>query len=277
MADSSRLPLAVGLRRLAADAFSWFCPPVCACCHAALGPCAGDFLCAECRDGLQVVEWPQCPCAAGPRPSDAHDGCPFCKPLPDAFRSARAAFPYAGVAGQVVRNMKYRRGPHLADALARLALARLGGWIDRLKADGRVDIVLGAPIHPLRRLRRGFNQADALAEAIGRLAGLPVGDRIIARVANPRAQARRPDRAARLESVRDAFAVIDPPRIAGLGVLLVDDVMTTGATLACCAAALKSAGAREAHLLAIATAGPFPRAQAPADMRQPEEREEAGV
>jgi ComF family protein len=248
----------------------WLLPGACASCWEPIAGPEEDFLCPGCRMALEVVAWPACACSQAPAAPGTKLQCSLCKPLPASFCSARAAFPYGGVVGQMIRNLKYRRGEHLADPLARLVIARLGPWIDGLRERGHVDLLMPAPIHSWRRFKRGFNQAEALAAGLARLTGLPVEAHGVQRIANPRAQARRHGHDARLAAMVGAFAVLDPARVQGRGVLLVDDVMTTGATMSRCAEALMAGGAREVHLLAVAIAGAFPREPAPEAMRRPQ-------
>ncbi|MGH9750070.1 MAG: ComF family protein, partial [Candidatus Polarisedimenticolia bacterium] len=105
----------------------------------------------------------------------------------------------------------------------------------------RCDVVVPVPLHFWRRYRRGFNQSQILAQALARHLGLPVAPRLLAR---PRAGRRQVGlgRAERLRALAGCF-VAPAGKTRGLRVLLVDDVMTTGATLQACAAALRRAGA----------------------------------
>jgi predicted amidophosphoribosyltransferase len=143
-----------------------------------------------------------------------------------------AALEYEGPARALVGALKFRGAVGLADSMAALMVATAPA--ERLR-----DTLVPVPLHPARRRSRGFNQAERLARALGRRAGLTVADCLV----------RGRDRAARLAgpmgSVRAASAV---PSTA----VLVDDVVTTGATLAACAAALRAAGSREVTALVFA-------------------------
>src|SRR5690606_39095563 len=116
-----------------------------------------------------------------------------------------------------------------------------------------VDLVLAAPLHWRRRRDRGFNQAGMLAARAARAWGLPFDP-----IALERTKATPPQagltRAERLANVRGAFRVRNPQAVAGRGIVLVDDVMTTGATLDACARALKRAGARTVTAVTLARA-----------------------
>ena len=115
----------------------------------------------------------------------------------------------------------------------------MGAWYGSFLAEsglyGDVDLVVPLPLHPFKRCRRGYNQAEYLAEGIARQLGVPVERHAVCRRRNTASQARKALRE-RAANVEGAFAVRRPERLAGRHVLLVDDVMTTGSTLLACAA-----------------------------------------
>jgi ComF family protein len=200
-------------------------------------------LCGTCWDALERVPpvgcqrcgWPF-PAAAATRGAE-RPLCQRCRETDDAFEAARAALVYrdGGVARAAILLCKHagRLGllQHLAALLAAQAPAdlMLRSW----------DAVLPVPLHWLRRWRRGFNQAEVLARAVGRCHGLPWAGGCLARVRATPPQ--HGDAAERRRNVRNAFAVRHPERIAGKRLLLVDDVFTTGATVNACASALRDA------------------------------------
>ena len=172
--------------------------------------------------------------------------CQRCRETRDDFRIARAALRYRhdGIARTAILLAKHGRRlsllRHLAGLLAESApqYLSLGDW------DGLVPV----PLHWTRRWRRGFNQAEVLARAVGRRHELPVLGGALSRVrATPLQQG---DFDARRRNVRDAFAV--RREVAGRRLLLVDDVFTTGATANACAAVLLRAGAAEVGVLTLA-------------------------
>jgi ComF family protein len=151
---------------------------------------------------------------------------------------------YEGPARDLVRALKFRGALALAREMAAIAVASV--------PDGLLNgTLVPVPLHPVRRKRRGFNQAAVLAEAIGRKAGLAIHDCLLRRGPGPPQVGR--SRGARLAGPAgsiEARARVPPTT------LLVDDVATTGATLAACAAALRRAGANEVAAIAFArTAG----------------------
>jgi len=151
--------------------------------------------------------------------------------------SARAAFAYRGPARAAVHRLKFSGWRGVGEALA-AALAALG--------PPPADAVTWVPLARRRRAERGFDQARVLARALARELELPAAA-FVRRTKATAPQARR-TREERLAAMADAFACI-PGRPAPSRLLLVDDVLTTGATASACAGALLEAGAREIHLL----------------------------
>jgi ComF family protein len=242
------------LAGIAVEAVRWFLPPVCMACHVPLAPGGHDFLCTACLRDLQRITPPPC-LRCDPWSSTAGEApCEDCAKLPESFTSRRAAFPYRGVAGDLVRNLKYRRRLHVAGALARLMAGALGDHLDRLRAR-EADLLVPVPMHAWRAWRRGGNHAEHLARELAALTGARVEPHLLVRTRATPPQARRSGVEARLANVAGAFAVPEPDRLRGRRVVLLDDVMTTGATGAEAAGALLEAGAEEVHLVTACQAG----------------------
>jgi ComF family protein len=163
----------------------------------------------------------------------------------DALEVAVAAFVYEGPLRRALAKLKYAGARRLADPLGRAAAPRLGEVRDLLRPAGLVPV----PIHAERRRERGYNQAALLASCLGRASGLPVLDLLLrSRVTT---QQHRLNRAARLRNLRDAFGPLPqarPPPV----VILVDDILTTSATLEACAAILLAHGAERVWGFALA-------------------------
>ncbi len=161
----------------------------------------------------------------------------FCKPCAATLVPSRvddAAFEYGGAIARAITKMKYADRPDLARPLG-AALMRIAA---RLPA---VDAVVPVPLHPKRLADRGFNQAALLAKPLARMLDVPMVPHALARERDTPMQAEL-DREGRLRNVMGAFTA-DSDRVCGRRWLLVDDVRTTGATLAACARALKIGGA----------------------------------
>ena len=151
---------------------------------------------------------------------------------------------YAGPARSVVAALKFRGAVRVADAMAAAVVAGApDGWL------GAGSVLVPVPLHPARRRARGFNQAERLARAIGLRCGLPVAD-VLARGGSRATQMGR-GRAERLAGIAGSVA-LRPDTPVPARVVLVDDVVTTGATLAACSAVLRAAGALEVRAVAYA-------------------------
>ncbi|GAB4213463.1 MAG: phosphoribosyltransferase family protein [Roseiflexaceae bacterium] len=163
---------------------------------------------------------------------------------PPGLVAVRIAFTFEGPLREAIHVLKYNRRRRMAQPLGALMAAHLRSTPLPAQA------LLPVPLHPARQAERGFNQAAELAREIGRVAGLPLLERGLVRE-RVTAQQARLSAQERHANMRGAFAWRGPAR-PPRSVLLVDDVMTTGATLSACAAALKQAGTEEVYGLALA-------------------------
>jgi ComF family protein len=231
-AEAVRIP--VTLARVAARALLEFAlPQRCPGCGAPAT--ARRVLCADCRARIPRLWTPLCAaCLARGR-----DGWP-CARHPGA--RVFAAWLYDDRAATVVHALKYGARPSLARPLGRtLAGALPGPWRSP-------DLVTEVPLHPARERERGYNQAAALADALARALRAPRPAGLLRRVRATPPQARLGE-GARRANVAGAFVAVRRAPLAGRRVLVVDDVMTTGATLAACLEALREAGAKAAGVV----------------------------
>jgi ComF family protein len=227
---------AQGARRSARDVAAFVWPQRCPGCGAA--PPSGALLCAACLELIPRLSHPLCArCLAR---GAADPGCPR---HPD-FR-VWPALVYDERAALAIEAFKYSERTDLAAGFTR-ELARV------VPPGFHADVVTEVPLHPARERERGYNQSALLAAALASAAGVPHVPRVLERVRATRAQARLGPAERRL-NLRDAFRVAHPERWAGRRILLVDDVITTGATLEAALAALAAAGARP-QALALAWA-----------------------
>jgi ComF family protein len=149
----------------------------------------------------------------------------------------------------LLHELKYRGRRRLATRLAETLLGEPAARAVVVGADALVPV----PLHPQRRRERGFNQAELISAAIGRRTGVAVVGGALVRRKDTAPQSGL-SAAARRGNVRGAFAVRRHSQVAGRCVVLVDDVLTTGATAQACAQALREAGATEVRLLSVARA-----------------------
>ncbi|MDA8050720.1 MAG: ComF family protein [Rhodospirillales bacterium] len=230
-------------------------PPGCPCCDAPVG--APGLLCADCFQTLTLLAEPLCRRCGVPFPFQAAGGraglCPGCREHPPLFDRARAAFRYDAGAQRLILPLKYADRTELAEVLA-LHMVRAGAELLRV-----AEVLVPVPLHRRRLFARRYNQAALLARALARRSGLPVvPDALIRR----RATSSLGELAAaeRVAELAGAFAVraSRARAIRGRRVVLIDDVLTSGATANACTEALREAGAGAIDVLAAARV-PDPR------------------
>lgn len=194
------------------------------------GAVRGAALCPGCAADLPRPAGSACAVCAEPLP--APGVCGRCLQAPPAFDDARAACLYRFPVDVLVQRLKYGAELACADALGELLADAAADW-------PRPDLLVPMPLHPARLRERGFNQALELARPLARRLGVPLEAALCRRLRDTPAQANL-DRAGRRRNVRGAFAC--DARLAGRHVAVVDDVLTSGATLDALARALKKAG-----------------------------------
>ncbi len=215
---------------------------------------------AFCRECERSLPWWRradgCPRCGGDRIT--RSGCERCLADASALQASHVAFRYAGpVARWIPAIKRARRRPALVVERAIDSLARSLAERVAREAAGQIDLVTSLPLHPERHRERGFNQADRIARAVAARLGRPFRTDLLDRVRPTRAQASlRGD--ARLDNVRGAFRARRPVP-PDVRVALVDDVLTTGATLESAASALLEAGALEVRGVALAATLPATR------------------
>ncbi len=212
-------------------------PPRCVICGR-----LGSFLCPDCRSSLPRAGPPRCAICWQPTPGRT---CGRCEESRPSFNGLRSPYIFEGGTRELVHRLKYQNQSVLAGPMADLVIDFLAD--NPLPA----DVLVPVPLFPRRMRVRGYNQSALLAQALARQLGLPVNERTLNRTRNTTSQARTNNSDERRTNVREAFTCRDG-QLAGERVLLVDDVLTTGATLDACARALQRAGVESVWALTFA-------------------------
>ncbi len=207
------------------------------------------FFCWECLSDFHYVQPPFCSLCGDPVPGhiDHEYRCVFCSRRTPYFDGARSAVHYEGAAGLAIRAVKYQYATWLIPDLTDLLEASMRTHYDLLP----FDAICYIPLYPLKRRDRGFNQAKLLAQALGRRRSIPLAKRVLRRLRDTGSQTHL-TAARRVTNVAGVFSVVRPERVKGKRLLLIDDVMTTGATVNECARVLKEAGADVVYVLTVA-------------------------
>ena len=213
-------------------------PPQCAICRA-----AGAVLCDFCVATLPLASDPRCSICWDDDPGGTT--CRHCLADRPAFNSVRAPYAHADNARTLVHLLKYEHLTSLAEPMAREMIP--------LALDAACDLIVPVPLHAGRQRSRGYNQSALLAKHIAREIGIAVDTKATRRTRATRPLALSMDRHERRRIVAGAFAA-HPARVEGRRILLIDDVVTTGATLDECARALLAAGAASVTALTFVRA-----------------------
>jgi ComF family protein len=250
-------------------------PAPCAICSQTLTTASRIPVCAQCLDELERISDPICACCGRPlvaAPSQkaatavVELRCRLCRTDFYGFDRARSFAVYNRALSEVILLLKYERVTSIAgwfgERLAQLALEPGPGW--------HADVVVPVPLHRDRRRERGYNQAELIAKPVARRLNVRLDANLLIRT-KPRPPQLVLSRAEHWNSVRGAYATREGMKIDNLRILLVDDVLTTGATLDACSRALKKAGASAVFGLTVgrvrsgmAAAVPVPLVQNPA-------------
>ncbi len=243
------IPAALADLRAAFGQLAW--PGVCCLCDRPLPDPLRHPACSGCREELAEPAPPGCPqCGQFPRLGFAADACDSCSAVPRRFRAVVAAGRHEGRLRRAVSELKFRRREALADFLGGLLL---DAWLHHEAQEPPPVAVVPAPIPFWRGRRRGFNQAARLAAPVARALGIPLAPGVLRRRARPPQITLTP--AGRRRNLRGAFrACPAPPERAGLPLLLVDDVFTTGSTADAAIRALAAAGYGPVDVLTLTRA-----------------------
>ena len=237
-----------GWRKAGRSVLDLFYPPLCIVCREPVSD--PGSLCPDCWRTLHFLDGPAC--AACGLPFEFDPGgetlCAACLAHPPAFDRARAILRYDDASRKPVLALKHADRLDLVPAFAR--------WLERMGRELLLqsDLIVPVPLHRLRLWSRRYNQSAELARVLSQLTGVPADPFALTRVRPTPSQGKMSSASARRRNVRGAFTVPEDRRssVTGRRILLVDDVLTTGATANACAKALKRAGAEKVFVVALA-------------------------
>lgn len=220
-------------------------PPQCMACRTTV---AEPGFCAACWSAVTFLDGPCCQCCGLPFPValEGENLCAACLAKPPAFDTCRAILAYDDNSKASILALKHADRLDLVPGFARW-LARAGNAVL-----AKSDLIVPVPLHGLRLWQRRYNQAAELARRLARDWNRAFDPMALTRSRATPSQGAMASAKARRRNVQRAFKVPESARVAGKRVLLLDDVLTTGATAEACARALKRAGAKEVHVLALA-------------------------
>lgn len=223
-------------------------PPLCILCREPVSE--PDSLCPACWSELQFIDGAVC--ARCGLPFDVDPGedtlCGSCIAHPPHFDRGRAILRYDDNSKKPILALKHSDRLDLVPAFGR--------WLERSGQPffAACDMIVPVPLHRMRLWKRRYNQSAEIARAVARLTGIALAPLVLERLRHTPSQGTMPSAKARRRNVRGAFAVpkVRRDEVRSRSILLVDDVLTTGATADACARALKRAGAKSVFVLALA-------------------------
>lgn len=220
------------------DFVSLFFPRYCLACSGALAK-GEELVCTEC-----IVEMPQ---------TDNHlvpDNALFSRlsfRISIAHAMALFKFSKSGRVQHLLHQLKYKNHPEIGVMLGRV----YGEKLVEANLASAFDVILPVPLHPSRKRKRGYNQSAKFAEGLSEKLGIPFSDTLLVRQRKTETQTRK-SKLNRWENMAEVFRIVDPQRVEGKRILLVDDVITTGATIETCGHVLLLAGCATVSMACIA-------------------------
>jgi competence protein ComFC len=231
-------------------ALTFVYPDVCQQCHEARATRGEGYICRACWGQVRFIVAPMCDRCGLPFDGEISDvfDCANCHEMDLHFTQARSTVAAKGMVLEIIHRWKYQRALWFEPFLSGLLLREA---VPALRAE-RWDLIVPVPLHPLKQNEREFNQAEHLGRHLSRAAIIPLGLRLVRRITPTRTQTQL-SRNERSANVKGAFAPgPDIEKCRGKRVVLIDDVMTTGATTSACAKVLRTAGAADVCVWTVA-------------------------
>jgi len=231
--------LAYRVYRLIWESLDWLYPPNCGGCGQ-----SGARWCMECSQNTLEIEPPICPICGNPNINE--EPCRRCWLSTPLYSSLRSYTIFNGSIREAIHRLKYRRDIGLGEVLSRPMITSLQ------KLNWSLDIITSVPLGLVRFDERGYNQATLLARPMALCLEVPFSSRVLTRIRETRTQVGLTVKERR-ENMADAFRA-DSKLVKGKNILVVDDVVTSGATLNACAKALLDGGASKVYGFSLARA-----------------------
>jgi len=217
----------------------------------------GDFLCRLCQKEIVFIDPPYCHCCGIPAdisydfPTENFE-CALCRKNSFSFDRARSLGPYDAALKKLIQHFKFGKQPGVMKDIAPF----MANYFGRQDESWKGFYVVPVPLYFRRMKARTFDQSFLIAREVAGTLSLPLANGLLRRVRDTDSQARK-TKVERAKNIKGAFAVDRPDRVAGMNILLVDDVMTTGETVNEAAKMLKRSRAGEIHVFTLARALPI--------------------
>jgi ComF family protein len=228
--------------KLFSDLLALVYPEICYACNETLSE-GENMVCTSCRIKLPYTNYHLIPATDNPLNHR------FMGRIEVENALAFLTFVRAGRVQNLLHSLKYRNLPEIGDMLGKW----YGYELKKAGLDKKVDLIVGVPLHTRKLKLRGYNQADKFAQGLSEALEIPWSNEVISRIAESTTQTRK-SRLARWENVEKIFEVKQPHKIKDQRILLVDDVLTTGATLEACGNELFASGCKSLTVATIAAA-----------------------
>lgn len=239
------MAIAAAIRRLPRAVLDFFIPPLCFGCDEPVTQT--QTLCAKCWKEIHFVAPPFCARCGAPFDLPVEEGtlCGACIEQDPVFTSARSALIYDDASKPIILKLKHADRLHPIPALANWMIRAAGSVLQE------ADLIIPVPLHRWRLLKRRYNQSALLAQAIGKQMGKAVCVDGLMRIRSTPSQGQF-NRKQRYTNIAKAFALREGTDVKGKTITLVDDVLTSGATVNECSKVLLSAGAASVHVVTLA-------------------------
>ena len=218
----------------------------------------GGFLCRLCQNEIIFIDPPYCHGCGIPAdisydfPTENFE-CALCRKNSFSFDKARSLGPYDAALKKLIYHFKFKKQPGVMKDIA----AFMADYFVQQEESWEGFYVVPVPVFFRRMKERTFDQSFLIAREVAKVLNLPLANGLLRRVRDTESQAQMKTKAERTKNIKGAFCVDRPDKVAGMNILLIDDVMTTGATVNEAAKILKRSGAEQIHVFTLARALPI--------------------